>query len=357
MPLRQSVPGLLTCMLLTLLTGCNTDESDTQSTMPLKSAVDQIKSPVAFPKNTDKSPEPLPEPVQQAAQPAPVSTVKLVVEATRATDSIDLEALQSGSDLPAPPLQLSIDLVDAPLRAVLRELAHKLDAKVSIADDVPDQPVTLQLKGVGVTEAIKQILRETNYVLIYKSSTTPVNQSRQSAAIAVAEIAEIRVLPKSTGEETANTLPPLKTLEPSDQRTKLEEWKKQALTALNPEDRIKALKQFLEHADSAEHNSVLIAALEDKAPEVRKFALNSMSDSTNPLFEPISQTALNDESPDIRTTALDVLISRYGANAIPVLEQALTDPDAEVQQTAKNRLEMAQRIKSQIDALPHRQPK
>lgn len=357
MPLRQSVPGLLTCMLLTLLTGCNTDESDTQSNIPLKSAVDQIKTPVALPKNTDKSPEPLPEAVQQAAQPAPVSTVKLVIKATRATDSIDLEALQSGSNLPAPPLQLSVDLVDAPLREVLREIAHKIDAKVSISDDVPDQPITLQLKGVGVTEAIKQILRETNYVLIYKDSPTPVNQDRQTAHTSEAEIAEIRVLPKSTEEETADQTPSLKTLEPGDRTAELEEWKKQALTALNPQDRIKALKQFLEHADPAEHNPVLIAALEDKAPEVRKFALNSMSDSTNPLFEPISQTALNDESPELRTAALDVLVSRYGANAIPVLEQALTDPDTEVQQTAKSRLEMAQRIKSQIDAMHHRQPK
>ena len=82
-----------------------------------------------------------------------------------------------------------------------------------------------------------------------------------------------------------------------------------------------------------------------------------MGDSANPLLEPISQAALSDESPQIRIAALDVLISRYGQDAIPVLEQALADPDATVQQTSRNSLEMAQRVKSQIEAMRHRQPK
>lgn len=355
MPLRHPVSGLITCLLVTLLAGCNPDESDTQSAVSLKPAAEPTKASVDAPKKPDANPEPLPEPVKQSTPSA--SAVKIVIEANRATDSVDLEALQSGGDLPVPPLQLSVDLVEAPLRAVLRELARKLDAKVSIADDVPDQPISLQLNAVGVTEVLKQVLRETNYVLIYKDSPTPAKQNQHPGDASAAEIAEIRILPKSDTEETADKTPPLKTLEPTDQTAELAEWKKQALTAEKAEDRLAALKQFLEHADPSEHNELLIAALEDKSPDVRKLALGSMSDSTSPLFEPISKAALNDENPQIRTAALDVLISRYGAEAIPVLEQALTDPDVDVQQIAKSSLEMAQRIKSQIDAMPHRQPK
>ena len=358
MPLRRSVSTLLACMLASMLTGCNPNESDTQATVSLKSAPGQTKASVDISKNAHETPGPLPEPVTQAAPPpVSASAVKLVIEVNRATDSIDLDALQSGSELPVLPLQLSVDLSQAPLRAVLRELARKLGAKVSIADGVPDQLITLQFNGVSVAEGIKQLLRDTNYLLIYKEPPTRSNPNQGVNNASATEIAEIRVLPKSSTGEMSSETAPLKALEPIDQAAEVAEWKKQALTAEKPEDRLMALKQFLEHADPAEHNAVLIAALEDKAPEVRMFALNSMGDSANPLLEPISQAALNDESPQIRTAALDVLISRYGQDAIPVLEQALADPDVTVQQTARNSLEMAQRVKSQIDAMRHRQPK
>jgi hypothetical protein len=357
MPLRQPVSGLLTYLLVITLVGCNPNESDTQATVSLKSTSGQIKAPVDIPKNTHETPGLLPEPVMQVAPPIPATAVKLVIEVNRATDSIDLDALKSGSELPVLPLQLSVDLSQAPLRAVLRELARKLGAKVSIADSVPDQLISLQFNGVGVAEGIKQLLRNTNYLLIYKEPPTRSNPNQGAGNASAAEIAEIRVLPKSSAGEISGETAPLKALEPTDQAAEVAEWKKQALTAEKLEDRLIALKQFLEHADPAEHNAVLIAALEDKAPEVRMLALNSMGDSANPLLEPISQTALNDESPQIRTAALDVLVSRYGQDAIPVLEQALADSDASVQQTARNSLEMAQRVKSQIDAMLHRQPK
>jgi len=361
LPLQHPVSGLLTCLLIILLAGCNADEADSQPQVSPKSPVEQQLSATSdAPTDSDSPAPPLPAPVKPFSTPAPAATpassARIAIKVDRATDSIDIEALQSGSKLPVPPLQLSIDLFNAPLRAVLRELARKIDAKVSIADDVPDQLLSMQLTAANVPDVIKQILRETNYVLIYKDSPPSAQQNQPATNALMAEIAEIRVLPKSNAE-VENTIPTLKTLEPADQSAELEQWKKQALTAEKPEDRIAALKQFLEHADSSEHNALLIAALEDKSPEVRKFALSSMSDSANPLFEPISQAALNDENPQLRTAALNVLISRYGADAIPVLEQALTDPDSGVQQTAKSSLEMAQRIKSQMDALLHRKPK
>jgi hypothetical protein len=354
LPLRRSASTILAFLLASMLTGCNPNESDTQDTVSLKSAPGQTKAPVDISKNAHETPVPLPEPVTQASPPqVSASTIKLVIELNRATDSIDIDALQSGNELPVLPLQLSVDLSQAPLRAVLRELARKLGAKVSIADSVPDQLISLQFNGVDIAEGIKQLLRDTNYLLIYKEPPTRSNPN-QGAGM---EIAEIRILPKSSTEELSNETASLKVLEPIDQTAEIAEWKKQALTAEKPEDRLMALKQFLEHADPAEHNAVLIAALEDKAPEVRMLALNSMGDSANPSLEPISQAALNDESPQIRTAALDVLISRYGQEAIPVLEQALADPDATVQQTARNSLEMAQRVKNQIDAMRHRQSK
>jgi len=356
MPLRRPASGLLACLLVTMLVGCDPNESDTQSTVSLKSTPGQTYVPVNVPKNTQVTLRHLPEPLMQVAPPASASAVKLVIEASRATDSIDLDALQSGGEFSVPPLQLSVDLSQAPLRAVLKELAHKLSAKVLIADGVPDQLISLQLNGVDVAEGIKQLLQDTNYVVIYKESTTLINPKQGAGNALAAEIAEIRVLPKSGAGAMSREAASLKALEPTDQAAKLEAWKKQALTAEKPEDRLMALKKFLEHADPAEHNAVLIAALEDKAPEVRRLALSSMGDSANPLFEPISQTALNDESPQIRTAALDVLISRYGEEAIPVLEQALADSDAGVQQNAKNSLEMARRVKS-LFAMPHRQPK
>jgi hypothetical protein len=250
-------------------------------------------------------------------------------------------------------LQLSADLFQVPLRAVLSELARKLDAKVSITDDVPDQLISLQLNRVSVEEALKQLLREANYVLIYKESTTPIKQNQHAGKVLAAGIAEIRVFPKSIAGEMPHKTDSLKTLEPTDLAVQLEEWRKQALTAEKPEDRLTALEQFLEHADPAEHNTLLIAVLEDKEPEIRKFSLNSMGDSANPSFEPISKAALNDEDPHVRTSALDVLVSQFGEDASAVLEQALTDPDAIVQQNAKNNLEMAQRVKAML----HHQPK
>ncbi len=354
-PLRRPTFGLLACLLVSMLVGCNPNESDTQATVFLKSTPGPTKAPVDVPKNADDTQGLLPEPAMQIAPPASASAVKLVIEANRATESVDLDTLRSGSEMPFPPLQLTIDLSRAPLRAVLRELARKLDAKVSIADGVPDQLISLQLNRVGVAEGIKQLLRDTNYVLIYKESPTRINPNQGAGNALAAEIAEIRVLPKSSAEEMSSNTAFLKALEPTDQTAEVEEWKIQALTAENPEDRLMALKKFLEHADPEEHNAVLVAALEDKAPEVRMLALNSMGDSTNPSFEPISHTVLHDENPQIRTAALDVLVSRYGEEAIPILEQALSDSDAGVRQSVKNSLEMTQHIKSQIDAMLDRQ--
>jgi HEAT repeat protein len=190
--------------------------------------------------------------------------------------------------------------------------------------------------------------------LIYHKTPTSTKPTQSTSITSVGEIAEIHVLPKNTTGENSATL---KTLEPANQATDLAAWKNQALSAQNPADRLMALKQFLDHADPAEHNALLIAALEDTVPEVRKLAINTMGDSTEPLIEPLSQTALNDEDPQLRTAALDVLVNRYGEEATAVLEQALTDPDANVQQTAKNNLEMVQRIRNQMDTIAHRKPK
>jgi hypothetical protein len=351
-PLLRPASDLLVCLLLTMLIGCDVGTSNTP-TVALKSTP-ATKQPVDLPKTSVETPELSPKPPIEIAAPIPASTVKLVIETYRPTDLIDLDTLKSGNTLTLPPLQLSVDIFQVPLRAVLKELAFKLDAKVLIADGVPDPLISLQLNGVDVAEGIKQILHNTHYVLIYHKTPTSTKPTQSTSITSVGEIAEIHVLPKNTTRENSATL---KTLEPANQATDLAAWKNQALSAQNPADRLMALKQFLDHADPAEHNALLIAALEDTAPEVRKLAINTMGDSTEPLIEPLSQTALNDEDPQLRTAALDVLVNRYGEEATAVLEQALTDPDANVQQTAKNNLEMVQRIRNQMDTIAHRKPK
>jgi hypothetical protein len=309
---------------------------------------------VEAPKNSDETHKALPKPAMDIAAPIPASTVKLVIETYRATDLVDLDALKSGNALALPPLQLSVDIFQAPLRAVLKELAFKLDAKVLIADDVPDPLISLQLNGVDVAEGIKQILHDTHYVLIFNKPQTSTKPAKDASITSAGEIAEIHVLPKNTtGENSAS----LKTLEPANQATDLAAWKNQALNAQHPADRLMALKQFLDHADPAEHNALLIAALDDAAPEVRKLAINSMGDSTEPLLEPLSQPARHDEDTQLRTAAMDVVVNRSGEAATSVFEQALTDPDVNVQQTAKDNLEMVQRISNQMDAIAHRKPK
>lgn len=345
---RQSLrlaSGVLLCLLLTHLAGCESKVPSGDFRAPtLAQAGKNLNQPlnILLPPQQAKVLSKTNSTI--ASPPNSTPPVTLVIELSLATDSIDLAALQTDGQLSVPPLRLSADLAQAPLRAVLRELARKLDAKVYIAEGLPDLKISLRLKQVSIAEGIKQILGDTNYVVIHKKPVG-LDQSRQDMQpIAATAIAEIRVFPKGNSEATFGQSDSLKAVDTADQTTEIEEWKHQALNAATAQERIRALKNFLEHTDPSQHDEFLLVALNDQDPNVRMLAIDSLADSTTSRFEPISQTALRDENPDVRMASLSVLLSRYGEESIPILEQALADSDTNVQQTARTSLEMAQRV-------------
>jgi hypothetical protein len=138
-------------------------------------------------------------------------------------------------------------------------------------------------------------------------------------------------------------------VEPQGQTAELA---KQASEAERPEDRVKALKEFAHQAEPSVLGKVLVPALQDQDPRVRKLALQRMTDATDPPLEVMAEMVLRDERGALRSSAIDTLVSIHGAAATPTLEKALSDPSRAVRRAAQQGLE---RIRQMEERIIHKQ--
>jgi hypothetical protein len=86
------------------------------------------------------------------------------------------------------------------------------------------------------------------------------------------------------------------------------------------------LEDFSDQAEPSALAGVLVPALKDQDPRVRKLALERMTDGTDPPLEAMAEMVLRDERAELRNSAIETLVSIHGAAAVPTLEQALSDP-------------------------------
>lgn len=272
--------------------------------------------------------------------PVSPSSASFLIETTRDLSSLDPKVLESGGELAIPLLLLTADISNVPLRTVLSELGRKLAVKVFVAEAVGEAGITVKFERLPVEEGIEKILQGQNYTLIRKRVREPAAVKGREGETMIEGtrlvIAEIRLLAR---EGQAAELTELDLSKPND--PEVAALAERALKGEKPEERLAALKGFVERADRSQLTATLTPALKDKDGKMRQLALESIDSADDPPFEPIAEVALQDESPELRITAYQGLVAIHGAAAaLPILEQALADPDPVVRQAAENTLKM-----------------
>jgi hypothetical protein len=264
---------------------------------------------------------------------------RLVIELSPDRSGRDLKAVGAGQGK-WPPSVLSADMVQIPLRQALTELGGKLGAKVFMAEGIGEEAITVKFQKLPVEEGLKRILQGQSYLLIR-------SQAPEGGKGAVEmRIVEIRVMGQGAGGAPA-VLKEVE-VEPQGQSAELTGLAKQASEAERPEDRVKALKEFAHRAEPSILGKVLVPALQDQDPRVRKLALQRMTDATDPPLEAMAEMVLRDERAALRSSAIDTLVSIHGAAAAATLEKALSDPSPAVRRAAQQGLGLIRQLEERI---------
>ena len=262
--------------------------------------------------------------------------------------------------------RVSAKITQAPLGAVLAELARQAGLTVYITSSDATQTVSANFEALSLTEGIKRILQERSYTLI--SAPTFSAEGKPGAQ----RVVKIRVL--STGEayttltgsqvEEPAGSPPPPALHNADALAQL---KRDALEAPDAKTRVAALEALAEQQKEGDNlATVVVPALRDAAPEVRREALR-MLDTVVPaeqgLVNYIAEMAQTDASPQLRATALGYLAQIQGSETQSYLQQALQDPDPTVSERAEQLLDFIKAVQNereddqaQPEASPQVQP-
>jgi len=261
---------------------------------------------------------------------------RLVIELSSDRSGGELKAVGAGQGTPS----VSADMVQIPLRQALVELGGKLGAKMFMADGIGEEAITVKFQKLPVEQGLKRILQGQSYLLIRSQAPAGGKGAEEM------RIVEIRVMGQGAGGAPA-VLKEVE-VEPQGQTAELARLAKQASEAERPEDRVKALKEFAHRAEPSVLGKVLVPALQDQDPRVRKLALQRMTDATDPPLEAMAEMVLRDERAALRSSGIDTLVGIHGAAAAPTLEQALSDPSLAVRRAAQQGLELIRQLEERI---------
>jgi type II secretory pathway component GspD/PulD (secretin) len=250
--------------------------------------------------------------------------------------------------------KVSANIEQVPLGAVLTELARQAALTVYITPSDAKQTVSAKFEALSLAEGIKRILQNKNYALItaptFSSEGKPIGQ----------RVEKIRVLSQGeayttlTGHQEAGPAgnPPA----PQDADA-LAQLKRDALEAPDAKARIAALDEIAKQQKADEDvATVVVTALQDTAPEVRRKALFTLPNVVPAAMEKeldnyIAEVAQTDASPTVRATALMYLASTQATGMQDYLQQALQDPDQLVRQRAQQLLDaMAESKKNEMES-------
>lgn len=236
---------------------------------------------------------------------------------------------------------LSLDSKNACLGAVLETLARRTDAQVDLPTSLADRRVADTFHNLSVEQGVKRILKGTNYVLQTSGQTDPL------AGESAFEPERIEVWVLSTKPTLLTRGGPNEQLTPvsqeEDDTIALRALAEQARSALNPEVRALAAQLITQTDDSAAGAEMILAGMQDPAPEVRSAAL-AVAGDVGPravvAVNLITQIALHDLSPRLRRQALQQLLEADVPTAIAAetLRTAIHDEDEEVSDLARNLL-------------------
>jgi hypothetical protein len=243
--------------------------------------------------------------------------------------------------------KISAKFERAQLGVVLTELARQADLTVYITKSDAQQTVSAKFEALPLTEGIKRILQDKNYVLM--TAPTLSAEGKPSGQ----RVAKIRVLSmgeaytKLTGDSRAEpTGSP--TLPAAQDAKTLEDLKRDALESSDPNTRLAALQKLSGlqgQVEDAALAAIVVPAMHDTTPEVRQKALSMVhrvEGREGELVNHIAEMAQNDADPRLRAAALGYLAAIQDTDAQGYLEQALQDPDPGVKRRAQRLLSQLQ---------------
>jgi HEAT repeats len=230
--------------------------------------------------------------------------------------------------------RLSLEAHEAPLQELLDEVSERSGIRIRL--DEPDQtqePVTLELTAVPLEEALRRLLREKSFVLVYSP-----------AALAEARVYGRRRAPAQDPTPGPADIGARPEGEPND-GSSVAGLRTQALTSRDPAERARALEGLAANADQPAARDAVVEVLErESEPGLLQRALDIIgADRATPL-EPLVKLAVTNTDPDVRLKALAQLVSHVGQDprARQTLEaRAADDPSPAVRQAARSFLQQA----------------
>lgn len=232
---------------------------------------------------------------------------------------------------------VSMEAENICLGAILRALEDQSDARIHVPSSLDGKPVSASFERLPFEQAIKLILKETSYVLQTKSK----HNSWVDGQPADPEGVEIWLTSERPASEAIVSDRTSGSSDGQESLIDLAAVAEQSRFAPEPEVRAYAVQLIAQTRDRAKAAQIILASLQDPAPQVRRAALMAMAELdpavTAPAADLIADIALHDESSAVRKLALLKLIEedfRSEATSI-VMTEALYDENPEIKELAR----------------------
>lgn len=204
---------------------------------------------------------------------------------------------------------------------VLDEMAALSGFEIFMPQRVADQMVSVAFEPLPIEKAIRRVLQGTSFTARYTAADEPGRPAR---------LAEVRVL----GEDGSNVVATVMNSSTDDP-----DLSGRVRNGESPQERVEAIGQLVAQDHGLETRRVVIGALQDPAPEVRRAALDAAVElGSGAGTSAIARIARNDTEPELRMQALRVL-SGNGyprGTAIAILDIAMRDSDSGVSDLARD---------------------
>lgn len=230
--------------------------------------------------------------------------------------------------------KLSAQVTEVPLKTVLDKLAEQVPLKVQFEGGVEKRKISATFKALPLEQGIRRLLEGTSYVLNHSKPGT-------AAGKAAGDTLEIQVAARDGAVTTAQGADKKKQPKKKPEKS-LAELTEQALHAPEEKDRIAGLQALHEQHKEKDTLPIFVTALQDKADQVRRTALNFLSEAAQseggePVpYGPVASLATTqDASPDVRRLALKVATDIDPDASTDLLKQMAGDPDPSIARTAR----------------------
>lgn len=236
---------------------------------------------------------------------------------------------------------LSATIEGVPIEIVLAELARQIQVKVSVAESMTGELITLELDSLPLEHGIKQILQDKDYALRYTDRPA---SSRGSAGATITEIHVVgaRAKPAQSATSAASVQNRRsRTVDAAGPQVEDESTIASLIAAVNspdPRDRHAAVEALVGVGDDLA--VAMLGQLVMSDVEVRETAAMTLAGMGSSKALGMLGQLIADGRPDVRRNAAEAISSIGGDQALMLLRGSLTDSDAGVQVVAAAALDV-----------------